>query len=1003
MKKITKKILLLSASLFFAFSMLSIGALSDKKNAVAQELNVESEILASYSLGSEFIVPKGSISYNGKTYEASPILFYPDGMAYEKDVYNLSSTGQYTVSYGATIDGENISLEKKFIVYSDAYEVSANMVLEYRDSLEKVGNSSVSGLFVSLPENDAFTYNEAINIYDYNAEKPLIRFHPYSNGGEGTTHRESLRQIIRLTDCYNAENYIDFILSWDYSDHISKTAAMFYRASVAGSKSIGLRTTTENTRYKYKDQYYLVRDSQYGAAIPQYKLTDDGVTVYFDPIENVFYAEGASKVLVSKLDSVELYGDYAFTGFTTGEVYLSILGEQYYESAVNMEISMLAGYEEKELHMHGVFDRKNPNVVINLNDDTDVLYVAKNENVLLPKANVYDVNWDGKISVAVYSGYGTESCRRISCPNGIFTPKTEGRYTVEYTAKDTFGNKTVETLLISCVSMPNNKSIDLAVEELEELTAGSICQLPDYTATGLNGTVSVKEYYRFGEDGDKIPVPAEGFLVQYVGEYQIIYEYTDGFMSYEKIYSVDSKASGNITFDIPVLPEYLIANASYSFDDVCAYSYTDEIPTKHDTKIYLITDGNKNTETEVDYQNVKIPNCSKVNFRYVYDGYDSYSQEIPVVDVGFGSSLNMEQYFVGDFEKSSDGNGIYYLSNKNTETNTLSFINTVSISSFSFAFTVVKGFNAFAAVDICLTDYYDRNNSVKISYLNESGDAVFSCDGSEINTQQAFEDLEHKCYYSLNDGGFYDTSGKLIAWRNNFSSDKVLLSVTLRGLKGASKLKITELCGTTFSDEEFDYFRPILDCEDVGGVKSLGDKITLRAASAIDVLCPFLRENLMMEVTSPTGKKVVSDDEITLGVGCATDRDYTFTLTENGKYRVSYSYSDNFGNMLVFAFFANVIDTVAPTIVLDDGYNETTMVNARLNSTITLKGYAVSDDKTESSKLIVKVMAYSPSSEQVFIVNNSFKATKKGTYTVYYYVYDEIGNYSVASYKIMVK
>lgn len=1004
MKKSIKKTLLFSASLLFAFATFGIGLSTDKTNVKAQGLNMQSEILSSYSLGSEFVAPQASIVYNGTSYEASPILFFPNGTPYEKDVYDLNSTGKYTLSYGAVIDGKNVSMEKTFSVYADAYDVSANTVLEYRDSLEKVEGSSVSGLFVSLPENDVFTYNEAINIYDYNAEKPLICIHPNNNGGEGTTHREVLRHVIRLTDCYNAENYIDFILAWDYSNHKTKTASMFYRASVAGGKSIGLRTTTDTAGFEYKNQYYSLRESLYGAASPQYQLTDAGVTVYFDPIENVFYAEGISKVLVSKMDSVELYGDEAFSGFSTGEVYVSVFAEEYYEGAVNIEISKLAEYEQKELHMIGILDKKKPNIVLDVNNENGAIYVAKNESVTIPKATVYDVNWDKEISVAVYSNYGTDSCKQISCANGSFTPTKAGRYTVEYIAKDTFGNQAVKTLVFSCVSTASNKSIDLTVDELEELTAGTVCKLPDYTAVGLNGNVSVKEFYRFGSDGEKTPIPSNGFLVEYVGEYQIIYEYTDGFMTYEKVYSVSSKASENITFDTPILPEYLITNANYSFDDVHAYSYENVTPSKHETTIYLIVDGNENTATKIDYANVKIPNnCSTVSFKYVYGKYSSYSQEIPVVDVGFGANLKMEKYFVGDFDKSSDGSGVYYLSKTTSGSNTLQFVNIVSLSSFSFACTVEEGFSNFFAVDVCLTDFYNRANSVTVSYINKTGNTLFSCNGSEINTQTIFEGYEHKFYYNEGDGGFNDMGGKFIAWNNNFTSDRILLSVTLRDMSGSSKIKITEVCGSVLSNDTGDFFKPILSYEDLGGIKKRGETITINASYAIDVLCPFVRSNLTMSVVSPSGKNVVSNDGITLGIGCATDRDYMIKLTENGKYRVTYSYVDNWGNMVTESFFANVADIVPPTVILDNGYNKNTVVSAKLNNKITLKGYKVSDDKTEESKLVVKVMAYSPSFEQVFITDNSFIATKKGTYTVYYYAYDEFGNYAVTSYKILVK
>ncbi len=1000
-RKKTKIILLFFALLSMLCAFFYFSVEGSSFSAKALELNVESEIFSSYKTGSEFVAPKGSIIYEGTEYEASPILFYPDGTPCVKDSYYLNSVGEYVLVYEATIDGDTVSLQKTFMVFSQTYDIGANATLTYRDTLEKVQGNSSSGLFVSLPENDTFTYNEPIDIYDYDSEKPLICFHPYNNGGNGTTYREALRHVVRLTDCYDENNYIDFILSWDYSNHITKTAALFYRASVAGGTSIGLRSTTENSGFLYNGQYYEVRTSKFGAASPQYTLTDDGVSVYFDPIENIFYAQGSSKVLVSKLDSFELYGAEAFSGFTTGEVYLSLFAEEYYEGSVNLEISKLAGYEQKELFRENIYDNRKPVITLDVNTKESVYYVAKNETVVLPKATATDVNLIDDVSVSVYVNYGTSSCRQISCVDGVFSPKTEGRYTVVYSAIDSFGNVGTKIILFSCVNMSGNKSIDFNVEELSSLTAGAICELPTYSASSLNGDVIVNTYYRFESETEKIPILESGFLVENIGLYEIIYEYTDGVFSYEKKYFVDSVPSDNITFDVPILPKYLIADAKYTFDDVHAYSYENAVPTKHDVTVYLIKDGVEDSSMEVDYLNVSIPKCSTVLFKYVYGNKFVYSAEIPVVDVGFENELKMENYFVGDFDKTANSSCVSYLSKKMSGTNVLDFVNVLSLSSFSFACYIDEGFGNFYAIDICLTDFYDRSKSVTISYINRSGTTLFACGDTSVNTDEAFENYTHKFYYNATDDVFSDMSGKSMAWNNNFTTDKVLLSVSVRNIQGLSKVKILEVCGTGLSDDTGDYFKPFLNYKNVGGTMKMGDVITLYTPYALDVLCPFLRSDLTMSVITPSGNNAISNDSVVLQVGCDTGRDYTLTLTENGKYRVMYTYMDKWGNQISTSFFANVSDTIPPEIVLDDGYNGT-IVNVKLNENVQIKSYSVSDDKTDKTDLVVKIMVYSPTFEQVFVNNGAFIAKKTGQYTVYYYVYDSVGNYAVATYKVNV-
>lgn len=1006
MKKIIKKMLITASCFALASVALMAGLSVGNTKAKAMVLEPETEILSTYELGTEFSVPKASIVYNGKDYDATALLYFPDGTLYNNDIYTLSSMGEYTLVYEAVVDGKTVSMQKAFKVYSNAYNVDVNTTLEYRDSLTRIQSESVAGLYVSLPEKSIFTYNEPINIYDYDSEKPLIRIHPYSDGGDDT-YRESFRQIVRLTDCYDADNYVEFELNWDWANHITETAAAYYRASVSGGKSIGLppiaADAISESSYWIGSQRYAINAERYGAFSGTYDLTDAGVTVYFDPIENIFYAEDTSKVLVSKVDSVELYGNEAFKGFTTGEVYISVCAEEYFTGTTNIEISLLAGYEQKELHMSTLIDAKKPNIVVDVNDMKKPYFIANNESVMLPKAKAYDINLVGDVSVAVYSNYGTDNCRQISCKNGVFTPKTEGLYTVVYTAKDAFGNVANEELKLSCSTMNNDRVVSFSVEELDGLTAGTVCKLPAHTVSSPNGEVEIQAYYSFGADGERTPIGKDGFLVENVGEYQIIYVYSDVLVSYEKKYTVTSVASDNVTFDTPIFPEYVIANAKYTFESVYAYTYEATNPTPRKANIYLIKDGDETTATEVDYDNVSIPTCSTVSFKYVYGEHSMYSQSLPVVDVGFGTELQMQNYFVGNFTKEARGNGVYYTSKTRSGSNTLEFINILSLSSFTFSCVMPQGYSNFTAVDVCLIDYYNRDNAVTISYINKMGNVLLACGVSQVATSATFAETVLKFYYNEVEGGFYDMSGKGVAWKNTFSSDKILLKVTLRDMTGISQIAITEVCGSVLSNDPADYFKPFLFYDNVGGIKKEGETITLSPAYAIDVLCPFVRSNLIFSVTTPSGKSAVSDDGITLKTGCDTDRAYNLTLTENGKYRIQYSYTDEWGNMVNISFFANVSDTVPPTIVLDDGYNEAKVIKAGLNEKVTLQKYTVSDDKTAVSDLLVKCMVYSPAYEHVFVKDGAFTATKKGIYTVYYYVYDSVGNYGVTYYSVIVE
>ena len=976
----------------------------EAKPVKAAELTTEVDILNEYDLGQEFTIPSAIISCGGKTAKAtSAFLYFPNGTPHIAESLTLNVLGEYTLEYHAVIDGEKVSATKTFDVNSSAYSLGMNSVLEYKDSLDRIESSSVGGLHLELADQDILTYNEPINIYDYDKDTPLLRMHPYSNGGNGTTYRESLKQVVRLTDCYDPDNFIEFELCWDYSNHLTQTAAVYYRADVAGKKSIGLASVSADKVVKSSiyigETRYEVCNGQYGAFTNTWQLTDKGVTVYFDPITNCFYAEDRTKIFVSDLDNEELYGENAFKGFTTGEVYISVVAEEYYTGAVNIDISMIAGLQEQELHRDKIFDRKSPMIEIDVPTTDKIYYVAKNEQIAIPKATAYDVNLKGEISVGVYSYYGTNNSRQHSCKNGLFTPTAEGLYTIAYTATDTYGNTATKTITLNCVKMENDEIVSFSMQQASTLLAGQTCELPACEAFSKNGKVKISAYYKLVGEEEVFEITDNAFFVENVGDYEIIYEYSDVFASYRRSYTVSSVPTANVSFDKPVLPNYLIANAPYTFDPVYAYTYESKKPTQQKVEVSLITDGN--VETLVDYENVRIPECAKVQFKYSYCGSSVLSDEIPVVNVGFGGGVRMQDYFVGDFEKTADLNAVYYQSNS-TGDNSLEFVNVLSLSNFTFSFSIPSEFGQFEALDVILTDYYDRENSVTVSYLKKGDTTYIVCGNSQADVNASFVDKTYKFFYDSRLNAFKDMSSKSVACTQAFTTDKVLLTVRLRNITGDAKLSIIEVGGQVFSNDKIDYFKPVMLIEDDGGVKKVGDVITIKMPTVIDVLCPYSQANLSLKVSKPSKGTVTSDDGVLLGSGCPLNREYTFTLTEDGSYKVRFEYTDAWGNIISGGFTANVSDMEAPTITLNDGYNEGTVVRAKLNSLVTIQGYTAQDNKTATDALSVKCMVYSPSLEHVFLTGNQFAATKAGMYTVYYYVYDTEGNYGVASYQIYV-
>ena len=58
-----------------------------------------------YYRDDEIKIPNGILSIERQDYDAIPVLYYPDGRAYSKQIYNLDQTGLYTVEFCANVDG----------------------------------------------------------------------------------------------------------------------------------------------------------------------------------------------------------------------------------------------------------------------------------------------------------------------------------------------------------------------------------------------------------------------------------------------------------------------------------------------------------------------------------------------------------------------------------------------------------------------------------------------------------------------------------------------------------------------------------------------------------------------------------------------------------------------------------------------------------------------------------------------------------------------------------
>lgn len=1019
--------------------------------ANAQTAEVVGEIADAYTYRSNFSVPTVELVYEGNTYQTSDcVLYYPNGEATTANTCFLDAVGEYKLVYYAMAGTTKIKAEKYFSVKRGSYETATgNSSVVYGDMTYT--KDVTEGLKVSIADGDAFTYNRPIDLNEYGEN--IITFFTRScnnryNGGtndkknlsNGRSDVENL--YITLTDCYNPQNYVEFVIDYE---NAQGSKVMYYRAGASGGDSVGLeindikagipigsifningtdRKEVYIDGYRYVARYANLGLTSSGKALTNPEITDktdpdyyfrdengnkiwiawdEGFTLSYDTEENRLYFQDAAKRIVSDLDDREIYENCAFNGFTTGEVYLSIRGQNYLESSLDLEIVSIGGDEGENLKLAELTDNQRPKIQTTATRSS--YEILKGEPFEIFDATAIDINSTNQVKANLYYNYGTSAQVNVSVKDGKFTPTRVGTYTLVYSTVDTYGNVAEELkIALNSIEKTSGKLVDFSVDEIDSLVAGESVALPKYSVYSSNGGTYVNTYITV--NGEKTLVNEDSFLPMQAAEYTICYEYGDCVYSYKKEYTVEAEASGKIAYlGEPILPKYVIKNAAYTLEPFYAYVCDGANPTAQLADVEIAQDDGEFVKINPDKFTVTA--VSRIRVRYSYDGvvYEKVS-EIPVVDVGFGGDIDQAKYFVGDFEKTAQREGVFLQSNVYGSTNVADFVLPISFSAFQFEFQVPSAYANFEQMDITLVDYYERDRKITISYKNVSGFMAISFDGrpDKWKVDVPFADSLARIFYNAGLKTFMDKDGFSFSSQKEFSSDKALLSITFKNIKGQSGVLVQKICNQPLSDETSESIAPIIDVDMSSGSWALGSVVTISRLDVVDILSPVVKESISLRVLSPSGKVVTSVDDVELKEGCPIDRDYEIVLTEMGLYRVYYTVSDQNYNSLPFYYPITVTDMAAPTLEINNGYGDNKWATASYATSIKVQGYTAKDDYTETKNIGVFIAVFSPKGKIILLEEDkSFLADEKGTWTVCYTAYDEVGNYTMKSYKVVVR
>ena len=1013
----------------------------------------EVEINSSYLVGTKLSVPEGTITVEEQSYPAEVVYMYtPGGKLVEvsNTTYEFEEIGIYKLVYTATVSGKQVSVEKVIKVDNTSYVSSDYTVSnQLNDGLTTVKGNTDKGIHVNIPYTDTFAWSTPVDLRETGLETSVISFLPYQwskekvAGENAVTPKQAGNVFVRLTDAYDKNVYVDVRLEY----FVNQSTANQMPAYAAGAARQQVRALSTNLGRDSREgqiklvngqQYFVTYDERGGypylGAIPE----ESGlIDIFYDLGTNQVYVgqkvgtESYKKSLVNDIDAPEVYGEGAFAGFTTGEVYVSVYATEYVSSnaTVDIEIASIGTMVGDQLFNNIAEDKKAPElkVEVSLDQEDNGLYVAKGTEVSILAYDVKDVNFKGnKMTVKVQYNDTAD----VTVENGKFLAKDLGKYTVTYRAEDDFGNVAIKELVYNCIdcSANDNKLIKFVPNDYTgDKKAGQEIDLPMVSVESKNTYVNMEVYAYFeGAEDKKIAIDVEEpkLRLENVGKYTIVYEYSDIFESGRYSYEIQTVEGTNFDWQKPALPKYMITGASYSLDKVYVQTYKTFNPELEEVSYEVSQDGE--AWTAVDYQAFQVTGTKTVQFKYTYNGKENFSEVIKVVDTGFvgNNKLDMSKYFQGDVTAEAyNGTSYAFVVNAGLTKANIDFVNVLSLNNMNLNFEIPASMRNLKKVTVTLTDYLDQSNSISIEYVDSGSGTSFGIkDGTKVAITKAFVGTNFAFSYSVARKEFADnTLGVTTAWASTFKSDRVLLSIQIDDVTADAKagISITNLASVTINNGRADRAKPSIAYDDsLKGSQSVNTKVRVSAATGTDVVCPgFYGEGRLVVIAERvyadnTTEALIAADgtELSFDNQTPATKDFEVTLTEIGTYVFTYQYRDQKNQRQTATYTINIVDEEKPVIEIAGGLNEYTVIEANLGDIITAADYTLTDNIDKEEDMVFCIVVFDPYLTMYDLIDNNceiddlkFPLEYKGEYIVYYYAEDTSGNVATASYRIFVK
>lgn len=967
------------------FSAVGIGLLA---SATVKEGWSEISIDSEYTYKTVFNLEDRTYNIGTKTYEASALLYYPDGTVSEEKQSILDQVGNYTVKYSVSAGDKVYADSKSFIVNYPQYEVGSSQSSIVYGVPDR---ASSTGVIAKLTQNDSLVFTQYIDFTKLSTTDNLVKGYVVPDVAGANDFTEL---VFTFTDSVDSSVYFKvhyYAYDWTYNTYIAANGQN--QVPVGIHQTEGIHEDDGSGLWSYVS---FKSSGTSGIVAPD----ETQFFIAMNYTEKKVYSLGypGVKSEIVDLDDTSVFKN-VWTGFPSGKARMSVNAYNYTSSTATICFTEVYGIDD--LSNNVFIDTDKPTLDINDEYETNMPPALKGYFYTIPEASAYDeYAQDCDVKVSVWYNYGMDNSVSVPVQDGKFATEKIGTYGILYEAYDKVGNYASEVRYVIAYETISEIVFDIPAEAVRTAKLGEwvqIFEIDEDSITGGSGKKTVTVYLEINGDRKEI---VGGFRATEMGVYKVIYAVTDYVgKTTEKSYEVTVQENDKpvLERDYNVYPVY-ISGGEYTIPSYYAYVARGGKLTKELCSVKIEDGSGAKTYTAGDKAVITVKNNGDVvKFSVISNGVTLVTHEsvgiMAWMQEEAGRRFHLENYLVGDgFETEKTANGLV-LTAVDQSVMRFVFANALSSKHFTMRFGEIKGATPTATVCVRLFDAIEQNSGLSITF--GGGDTAYiEIDGNRYDLPNI----------AFNETGMFEityidnvltVNGKEIPLEkfSGFEREKVFLQVEYTDYGGGAGMTFVSVGNCNFNTAQTDRFAPmIIATHEVGGVQKFGTEYVLYAPIVYDVYSPNLE--YFLTVTAPDGTFLKDINGVILDQADPT-KDYIIRLDQIGEYKVEYSVAEAKDFVArqnnAFLRYSLLIEDEESPIISWKGSFPTHLT---VGDMFIVPEYEVSDNYSSAENIIVRVFVETPASQLIMLPGNSIQMTHEGEYEIRIMVVDEAGNIS---------